>query len=96
MSQIIDAIYEEGVLKPLEPLNLPEHAKVRIHILTREHLQQKAKPLDPNEIKKVLELARASYEGLSEEEISMIEGARLDREESLVCAAGRSFGFASE
>ena len=32
MSQIIEAIYEEGVLKPLEPLNLEEHTKVQIQI----------------------------------------------------------------
>ena len=32
MTQIIDAIYEEGVLKPLEPLDIQEHAKVRVII----------------------------------------------------------------
>lgn len=36
MSQTIEAIYEDGVLKPLEPLNLKEHAKVRIHISAQE------------------------------------------------------------
>ncbi len=79
MSQIIEAIYEEGVLKPLEPLNLKEHTKVRIQILAKAHRQRKAKPLNPAEIKRILELARASYEGLSEEEISMIESARFNQ-----------------
>jgi predicted DNA-binding antitoxin AbrB/MazE fold protein len=32
MAQIINAIYEEGVLKPLEPLDIKEHTKVRIII----------------------------------------------------------------
>jgi predicted DNA-binding antitoxin AbrB/MazE fold protein len=32
MTQIINAIYEEGVLKPLEPLNIQEHAEVRVTI----------------------------------------------------------------
>ena len=32
MTQIIDAIYENGVLKPLEPLNIKENTKVRIII----------------------------------------------------------------
>jgi len=32
MTQIINAIYEEGVLKPLEPLDIKEHTKVRIII----------------------------------------------------------------
>jgi len=27
MTQIINAIYEEGVLKPLEPLDIKEHTK---------------------------------------------------------------------
>ena len=32
MVQIINAIYEEGVLKPLQPLDIQEHAKVRVII----------------------------------------------------------------
>jgi predicted DNA-binding antitoxin AbrB/MazE fold protein len=32
MTQIINAIYEEGVLKPLQPLDIQEHAEVRIII----------------------------------------------------------------
>jgi len=42
MSQIIDAIYEEGILKPLEPLNLRERAKVRLQILMEEDRRQQA------------------------------------------------------
>ena len=30
MTQIIDAIYENGVLRPLQPLDIQEHAKVRV------------------------------------------------------------------
>ena len=37
MSQIINAIYEEGVLKPLEPLDIQEHAKVRVIIEPEMH-----------------------------------------------------------
>jgi len=32
MAEIIDAVYENGMLKPLKKLNLPEHARVRIVI----------------------------------------------------------------
>lgn len=32
MSQLIHAIYEDGVLKPLEPLNLPEHKRVCVSV----------------------------------------------------------------
>jgi predicted DNA-binding antitoxin AbrB/MazE fold protein len=79
MSKIIEAIYEEGVLKPLKPLELEEHTKVRIQILTKTYPQPLAEPLEPDEIKQILELARASYEGLSEEQKSVIEGAKFDR-----------------
>ncbi|WP_297514262.1 antitoxin family protein [Thermococcus sp.] len=30
--EVVDAVYENGVLKPLKKLNLPEHARVRIVI----------------------------------------------------------------
>lgn len=32
MTQLIHAIYEDGVLKPLEPLNLPEHQRVCVSV----------------------------------------------------------------
>ncbi len=32
MSRNIEAVYEDGVLKPLSPLNLKEHEKVRISL----------------------------------------------------------------
>jgi len=32
MDQTVTAIYENGVLRPLDPLDLPEHAKVHISI----------------------------------------------------------------
>jgi predicted DNA-binding antitoxin AbrB/MazE fold protein len=34
MSQLIHAIYEDGVLKPLDPLNLAEHQRVGLSIGT--------------------------------------------------------------
>lgn len=36
MSEIITAIYENGVLRPLAPLELPEHTEVRISISVME------------------------------------------------------------
>ena len=32
MDRVVDAIYEQGTLKPLEALDLPEHQRVRITI----------------------------------------------------------------
>ena len=70
MSEIISAIYEEGVLKPLEPLHLRKHARVRIQISVEEELQQQAE--------EILALARASCEGLSQEELAIMESAKLN------------------
>lgn len=36
MSQIIQAVYEAGVLRPLKPLNLPEKQRVNIQIWAEE------------------------------------------------------------
>jgi predicted DNA-binding antitoxin AbrB/MazE fold protein len=35
VSLTVEATYEDGVLKPAQPLPLKEHQKVRIHIDTR-------------------------------------------------------------
>ena len=72
MSQIIDAIYEEGVLKPLEPLNLKERAKVHLQILIEDDRRQQAE--------EILKLARESCKGLSNEELTIMESAKLNRE----------------
>ena len=36
MSRGIEAVYEDGVLKPLTPLNLKEHEKVRLTLEEEE------------------------------------------------------------
>ena len=36
MSEVIPAVYERGVLRPLHPLDLPEKQKVRIQIWPEE------------------------------------------------------------
>jgi len=71
MSQIISAIYEEGVLKPLELVDLKEHTKVYLTIEVEEERKKK--------IEEILELASKCFEGLSDEEISIMESARLNK-----------------
>ncbi len=34
MTTAVEAIYEDGVLRPLQPLALPEHAHVRLSVET--------------------------------------------------------------
>jgi predicted DNA-binding antitoxin AbrB/MazE fold protein len=70
MPQKVEAIYENGLLKPLEALALPEGQRVLVTI------EPQAEQLSPDEI---LALARRVYEGLSEEEIAEIEAIALDR-----------------
>lgn len=38
MSKVIDAVYEDGVFKPLEKVDIKEHEKVEIKIISREAL----------------------------------------------------------
>ena len=61
MSKVIDAIYENGVFKPLEKVDIKEHEKVEIKIVSRDDWQlrfdriigkihQKASQFSPEEI----------------------------------------------
>ena len=39
MEEIIEAVYEDGVLKPVKPLKLKEHERVRIKIIKGDILE---------------------------------------------------------
>lgn len=78
MSQIIDAIYEDGVLKPLEALKLSEHARVRIQISPVLKRSEGMEVYLRRQAEEILALARASYEGLSEEELAIMESTKLE------------------
>ena len=41
MSKAIDAVYENGVFKPLQKIDIKEHEKVRIRILSSDEWQQR-------------------------------------------------------
>ncbi|HBH60821.1 MAG TPA: antitoxin [Nitrospiraceae bacterium] len=41
MAKVIDAIYENGVFKPLEKVDIKEHEKVEIKIVSRDDWQQR-------------------------------------------------------
>ena len=68
--QTIEAIYQNGMFKPLKPVSetISEGETVEITI--------KEKKMSPEEM---LELASQVYEGLSEEDIDEIERIALDR-----------------
>lgn len=70
MTQTIEAVYQNGIFKPLAPVSegLVEGNRVEITI--------NDKKLSPEEM---LELASKVYEGLSEQEIDEIERIAFDR-----------------
>lgn len=70
MTQTIEAIYQNGMFKPLNPVSeeITEGKTVEITI--------SEKKLSPEEM---LKLASQVYEGLSEEDIDEIERIALDR-----------------
>jgi predicted DNA-binding antitoxin AbrB/MazE fold protein len=68
VSKTVEAIFENGVLKPVSPLNIPEHKKVTIFI--KDEIMESFD---------VLSLASMVYDGLSHEDIEEIEKLALDR-----------------
>ena len=74
MENIFEAIYENGVLKPLEPIKLPEHQRVTITI----------QPLLIENPDQELESWHQVYAGLSDMGISEIESIALDRSHFMV------------
>ncbi len=41
MQKTIEAVFENGVFKPLEEVNIKEHEKVRIKILSKDEWQRR-------------------------------------------------------
>ncbi|MBI5632223.1 MAG: antitoxin family protein [Nitrospirae bacterium] len=68
MQQTVEAIYEEGVLKPTSPLIFAEHKKLKLIIQDEED-----KPAD------ILLLAENVYSGLSPNDVEELELLSLDR-----------------
>lgn len=68
MTQIIEAIYQNGMFKPLKPVSesFSEGEKVKLVVEIEE-----ANP--------IMKLAENFYEGLSEEDVNEIEKIALDR-----------------
>lgn len=69
MKHIINAIYENGVFKPLEPSELPDGQHVRLTVET-----------SPEEsVEDLLELAAQVYRDLTDKQIDEIEQIALER-----------------
>lgn len=70
MQQVVEAVYEKGVLRPLVSLKLSEGQEVKLIIRSVDELA-------PDEM---LKLAAEVYEGLSVEDVSDIERIAFDRQ----------------
>ena len=72
MTQTIEAIYENGIFKPLNPLleEIEEGEKVKLVVETE---------VEKEKVNPIMQLAENFYEGLSEEDIEEIERIALDR-----------------
>lgn len=70
MTQTIEAIYQNGIFRPITPVSdaIVEGKKVHLEIIEER--------LSPEEM---LELASKVYEGLSAEDVEEIERIALDR-----------------
>ena len=68
-----EAIYEDGVLKPVQPLNISEGQHVRLEI-------DDPSEEDPDDL---LELAAMVYDGLTGDEIDDIERIATERRDFL-------------
>lgn len=68
MTRTVEAIFEDGVLKPTSPLDIAEHKKVTLIIK-----DEAGEPVD------ILSLASMVYSGLSPEDIEDVEKLSLDR-----------------
>ena len=69
MARVVDAIYEAGMLKPLEALDLSEHQRVRITIHDAAEESPDAQ----------LDAWHGVYDGLTDEEIAQVEAVACDR-----------------
>ena len=56
MAEIVTAVYENGMLRPLQPLNLRERQMVRLQIVQEEPVVQE----EPDEIEEVIQSLVAS------------------------------------
>ena len=70
MGQLLEAIYENGVLRPLEKPDLAENQRVVLE-LVESH--------SDTEVEEYLGLCHKVYEGLSDEDIADVEAIALDR-----------------
>lgn len=89
MSQTIEAIYEDGIFKPLKPVDLPEGTRVRVEAeetscdsdeqLRKQLITEGASQEDASRIIENFRLLWDSYETLTEEQKEILDRSRIDQ-----------------
>ncbi len=77
MTRTLEAIYEQGVLRPIEDPGLTEHQRVVLEL----------RELPSDDADRQLDAWHEVYEGLSEDQLAEVEAIALDRSNFL--ARGR-------
>ena len=90
MSDAIEAVYENGMFKPINPVDWPEGTRVRVEttpisgdtdeLIRRTLLADGVKPAEVERILENLRLLWSSYEGLTDAQKEILEQARLDQQ----------------
>jgi predicted DNA-binding antitoxin AbrB/MazE fold protein len=94
MSETIEAMYENGMFRPITPVNLPEGTRVFINaeiiqpdVEAQIREQLLADGANPKEIEKIIDNFRlfwSSYDTVTEEQKESLERARMDQENLFV------------
>jgi len=71
VSEVVEAVFEDGVFRPLEEVHFPEGQRVSLSILPNVLSRQEAE--------EQLHAWKQVYAGLSPEEIREVEESALDR-----------------
>jgi predicted DNA-binding antitoxin AbrB/MazE fold protein len=89
MLETIEAIYENGTFKPLQPVDLPEGGHVQIQAnptaisleaqIRQQLLANGSSPTEADRILDNLRLLWSSYDTLTAEQKNELENARLDQ-----------------
>jgi predicted DNA-binding antitoxin AbrB/MazE fold protein len=74
MTRTVEAVYENGVFRPLQPVELAEGQRVQVTLPLPP-----AGPISPEKARELLREAQQVYEGLTDEEIAEIESCFTPR-----------------
>jgi predicted DNA-binding antitoxin AbrB/MazE fold protein len=79
MSKVIDAVFENGVFKPLQDVDIKEHEKVSIKILTHDEWQKRFNQIIEKIHKKTAQFSSEEIEADIAQAIKEVREAKRGR-----------------